>query len=177
MCRSAELNRWSLKVRSFLYCTSSCLNSSKHLVNFHPTHVVVFDVLWIIYEVATLLLEGSDQNIVWLLFMNLSRFQLSFLIYVLEKAFNLSMKARTWDTTKSRLFQHFPHLQNSRYSEFEAKHEHYLARRNKAAKKNEEMKAWRLTSLVGESPIDLEIAFCSSVLSPKGKGQVGDEME
>ncbi|KAG5586085.1 hypothetical protein H5410_046519 [Solanum commersonii] len=29
----------------------------------------------------------------------------------------------------------------------------------------------------GESPIGLEIAFCSSALSPEGKGQVSDIME
>uniref|UniRef100_M1DDV5 Uncharacterized protein n=1 Tax=Solanum tuberosum TaxID=4113 RepID=M1DDV5_SOLTU len=56
-----------------------------------------------------------------------------------------------------------------RYLEFEAKHGHYLARRNKAAEKNEEMKARRSPSPVGESPMGLEIAFCSSVLSPEGK--------
>ncbi|KAG5571672.1 hypothetical protein H5410_061438 [Solanum commersonii] len=32
-------------------------------------------------------------------------------------------------------------------------------------------------SPVGESSISLEITFCSSVLSPKGKDQVGDEMK
>ncbi|KAG5631656.1 hypothetical protein H5410_003373 [Solanum commersonii] len=32
-------------------------------------------------------------------------------------------------------------------------------------------------SPVGESSIGLEIAFCSSVLSPEGKDQDGDEME
>ncbi|KAG5631403.1 hypothetical protein H5410_003120 [Solanum commersonii] len=35
----------------------------------------------------------------------------------------------------------------------------------------------RSPSLVGESPIGLKITFCSSVLSPEGKDQVGDEME
>uniref|UniRef100_M1DPM4 Uncharacterized protein n=1 Tax=Solanum tuberosum TaxID=4113 RepID=M1DPM4_SOLTU len=33
------------------------------------------------------------------------------------------------------------------------------------------------TKVVGESLIGLEIAFCSSVLIPEGKVQVGDEME
>ncbi|KAG5631402.1 hypothetical protein H5410_003119 [Solanum commersonii] len=32
-------------------------------------------------------------------------------------------------------------------------------------------------SPVGESPIGLEIPFCSNVLIPEGKDQVGDEME
>ncbi|KAG5585178.1 hypothetical protein H5410_045612 [Solanum commersonii] len=63
------------------------------------------------------------------------------------------------------------------YLEFEEKHGHYLARRNKAAEKIEELKARKLPSPVGESPIGLEIAFYSSVLSPEGKDQVGDEME
>uniref|UniRef100_M1DSM2 Uncharacterized protein n=1 Tax=Solanum tuberosum TaxID=4113 RepID=M1DSM2_SOLTU len=54
-----------------------------------------------------------------------------------------------------------------RYLEFETKHGHYLAKRNKAAEKNEEMKACRSPSPSGESPIVLEIAFCSSVLSPE----------
>ncbi|KAG5580798.1 hypothetical protein H5410_051425 [Solanum commersonii] len=35
----------------------------------------------------------------------------------------------------------------------------------------------RSPSQVGESSIGLEIAFYSSALSPKGIGQVGDEME
>ncbi|KAG5577596.1 hypothetical protein H5410_057730 [Solanum commersonii] len=38
-----------------------------------------------------------------------------------------------WSTRKKK--------QMKRYLEFEAKHGHYLARRNKAAEKNEEMKA------------------------------------
>ncbi|KAG5599945.1 hypothetical protein H5410_031315 [Solanum commersonii] len=54
-------------------------------------------------------------------------------------------------------------------SELEAKHGYYLARRNKEAEKNEEMKARGSPSPVGESLIDLEIAFCFSVLSPEGK--------
>ncbi|KAG5580479.1 hypothetical protein H5410_051106 [Solanum commersonii] len=64
-----------------------------------------------------------------------------------------------------------------KYLEFEVKHGHYLARRNKAAEKNEEIKAWRSPSPIGESPIGLEIAFCSSVLCSEIKGHIGDEME
>ncbi|KAG5590264.1 hypothetical protein H5410_040778 [Solanum commersonii] len=39
------------------------------------------------------------------------------------------------------------------------------------------MKDRRSLSPVGELPMGLEITFCSSVLSPEGKGQVDDEIE
>uniref|UniRef100_M1DNI7 Uncharacterized protein n=1 Tax=Solanum tuberosum TaxID=4113 RepID=M1DNI7_SOLTU len=63
------------------------------------------------------------------------------------------------------------------YSKFEGKHGHYRAKRRKRSQKSEKMKISESPNPFGESPIDHIFAFCSSVLSPGGKDQIGGEKE
>ncbi|KAG5570809.1 hypothetical protein H5410_060575, partial [Solanum commersonii] len=64
-----------------------------------------------------------------------------------------------------------------RYLEFEGKHGHYLAKKEQRQLKERRNEDLRIAEPVGESPIGLILAFCSSVLSPEGKDQIGDEKE
>uniref|UniRef100_M1E136 Integrase core domain containing protein n=1 Tax=Solanum tuberosum TaxID=4113 RepID=M1E136_SOLTU len=59
------------------------------------------------------------------------------------------------------------------YLKFEAKHGHYLAKRSKRSRKKEETKIYESPNPFGESPTYCIFAFCSSVLSPDEKDQVG----
>ena len=64
-----------------------------------------------------------------------------------------------------------------RYFEFDQKNGHYLSKRSKKNKKNEEMRVGGSPSPLGESPISLKITFCSSVLNPEGKDKIDGEKE
>ena len=50
-----------------------------------------------------------------------------------------------------------------------------LGKKEQNGWKDEEKKAWGSPNAFGESPNDLNLAQSSSVLSPEGKYQVGDE--
>uniref|UniRef100_M1DSY8 Uncharacterized protein n=1 Tax=Solanum tuberosum TaxID=4113 RepID=M1DSY8_SOLTU len=62
---------------------------------------------------------------------------------------------------------------DGRYLKIEGEHGHYFAKRNEKAEKNEENEGPRIAESTWRVAEGSHFAFCSSVLSPEGKDQVG----